>query len=63
LQDLAGLSRRTIIFNFFCTLIIFLYLFDSEHTSVLILGSMFVSLCIDLWKVGVGLKSWLLFSC
>lgn len=33
------------------TLIIFLYLLDNEHTSVIILASMFASVVIDGWKV------------
>ena len=51
MQDLLGLSRRTVIGNFICTLIIFLYLWDSDHTSVLVLGSMGVAVVIDFWKV------------
>jgi hypothetical protein len=51
LQDLVGLSRRTIIFNCICTAIIFLYLLDAEETSFLILISVGISLVLDLWKV------------
>ena len=51
-QNLVGLSRRTVVMNFLCSFVIFLYLVDSDGTSRLIVGSMGVSMVIDAWKVG-----------
>eukprot|EP00054_Salpingoeca_dolichothecata_P026419 m.188948 g.188948 ORF g.188948 m.188948 type:complete len:271 (-) comp25650_c0_seq11:211-1023(-) len=50
-KSLAGLSRVTVIMNCICTYIIFVYLFDSPQTSLLVLGPAFVSVLIDSWKV------------
>eukprot|EP00051_Salpingoeca_urceolata_P035559 m.30319 g.30319 ORF g.30319 m.30319 type:complete len:570 (-) comp9407_c0_seq2:7-1716(-) len=50
-ENLAGLSRRAVVMNCICTAIIFLYLFDNEQTSILILGTVGISLLIEAWKV------------
>eukprot|EP00048_Salpingoeca_helianthica_P012818 m.188650 g.188650 ORF g.188650 m.188650 type:complete len:603 (+) comp15424_c0_seq17:1752-3560(+) len=55
-KDLAGLSRRTIFMNFGCSVIIFLYLLDSEQTSIIVLASTGVSLILDGWKVTKALR-------
>ena len=49
--DLAGLSRRAVVGNWICSLIIFLYLLDNEATSVIILFSVGSSVVVDAWKV------------
>ena len=49
--SMYGLSRRSVIGNAFCGVILFLFLFDSPNTSWLICGTMLVSAVIDLWKV------------
>ena len=48
---MEGLSQRTIVINFFCSLVIFLYLLDNE-TSWMIIISAGVSVLIDFWKIG-----------
>lgn len=50
-KDLAGLSRRAIVGNWICSVIIFLYLLDNEATSVIILASVGFSVIVDGWKV------------
>src|SRR3989338_9303550 len=47
---MEGLSVRTIFINCFMQLVIFLYLADND-TSWLILGSSFVGLLIEFWKI------------
>ena len=47
----AGLSSRTLVSNFVCSLIIFLYLFDSDYASRLVVGTVGVETAIELWKV------------
>ncbi|EDQ87198.1 uncharacterized protein MONBRDRAFT_33373 [Monosiga brevicollis MX1] len=61
-KDLAGLSRRTILFNFVCTLIIFLYLLDNDSTSMLVLLSVGVSVLVDFWKVTKVLRTQIEFN-
>lgn len=50
-KSMEGLSQRTIVINFFCSLVIFLYLLDNE-TSWMIIISAGVSVLIDFWKIG-----------
>ena len=58
-EDISGLSRRAVIGNAICSLIIFLFLYDSPGTSWLVLGTMLASVLIDSWKVTRVLKvSW-----
>ena len=47
----AGLSSRTMISNFVCSLIIFLFLLDSDYASRLVVGTVGVETAIELWKV------------
>jgi len=49
--NFVGISSRTITSNFLCSLVIYLYLMDSEYTSNLILISVGSSTLIELWKV------------
>lgn len=55
-RSFAGLSSRSIISSFICSLIIYLYLVDSEHVSTMVLGSVGVSTLIELWKIKRVLK-------
>lgn len=48
---MEGLSARTIVLNFICQLVIFLYLLDND-TSWLILVSAGISCGIEFWKIG-----------
>eukprot|EP00053_Salpingoeca_punica_P010113 m.90974 g.90974 ORF g.90974 m.90974 type:complete len:557 (-) comp15286_c0_seq1:744-2414(-) len=50
-KDLAGLSKRSVVVQAFFSLIIFLYLMDSENTSWFVRASSGVSFLIELWKV------------
>lgn len=49
-KDLKGLSVRTIFLNCFCSIIIFLYLWENE-TSWMILLSSAVGIVIEFWKI------------
>ena len=49
-ESVAGLSSRTVIFNAFASLIIFLYLMDYS-TSIFVLGTTLGGTCVDFWKV------------
>jgi len=55
-ETLEGLSRVGLIGNLVCDIIILLYLFDSDGTSSLILGTYFVQTSIQVWKVMKVLK-------
>lgn len=55
-SDLSGLSRRAVIGHAICSLIILLYLYDAPGTSWLVLGTVFVSTVIDIWKVSKVLR-------
>lgn len=55
-KSFVGLSSRSIISSFICSLIIYLYLIDHENTSTMILGSIGLSTLIELWKIKRVLK-------
>ena len=55
-EDYTGISGRSILSNFVCSVIILLYLLDNEFTSWLIVGSMMVSTAIEGWKVNRVLR-------
>jgi hypothetical protein len=48
---MEGLSAKSVVLNFICQLIIFLYLLDND-TSWMILASSGVGVCIEFWKIG-----------
>ncbi|KAJ0977242.1 hypothetical protein J5N97_012716 [Dioscorea zingiberensis] len=50
-KSMEGLSARSVVVNFFCQLIVFLYLLDNE-TSWMILASSGIGCCIEFWKIG-----------
>eukprot|EP01126_Amoeba_proteus_P064821 TRINITY_DN9121_c0_g1_i8.p1 TRINITY_DN9121_c0_g1~~TRINITY_DN9121_c0_g1_i8.p1 ORF type:complete len:261 (+),score=65.29 TRINITY_DN9121_c0_g1_i8:235-1017(+) len=50
-ENVAGLSRRSLIGNAIFVVIIFLYLWDTPGTSFLVLGTTGISVLIELWKV------------
>ncbi|CAI5980682.1 unnamed protein product [Closterium sp. NIES-65] len=50
-KSMEGLSARSVVINFVCQLIIFLYLLDN-NTSWLILISSAISCGIEFWKIG-----------
>ncbi|KAJ3675504.1 hypothetical protein LUZ60_004546 [Juncus effusus] len=50
-KSMEGLSAKSVVLNFICQLVIFLYLLDNE-TSWMILASSAVGLCIEFWKIG-----------
>ncbi|XP_074575026.1 uncharacterized protein LOC141831544 [Curcuma longa] len=50
-KSMEGLSAKSVILNFICQLIVFLYLFDNE-TSWMILASSGIGCCIEFWKIG-----------
>ncbi|CAM6082675.1 unnamed protein product [Calypogeia fissa] len=50
-KSMEGLSARSVVINFFCQLIVFLYLLDNE-TSWMILLSSGIGCCIEFWKIG-----------
>ncbi|XP_042413416.1 cleft lip and palate transmembrane protein 1 homolog isoform X1 [Zingiber officinale] len=50
-KSMEGLSAKSVILNFICQLIVFLYLFDNE-TSWMILSSSGIGCCIEFWKIG-----------
>jgi len=50
-KSMEGLSAKSVVLNFICQVIIFLYLLDNE-TSWMILMSSGVGLCIEFWKIG-----------
>uniref|UniRef100_A0A1B6G4Q6 Cleft lip and palate transmembrane protein 1 n=1 Tax=Cuerna arida TaxID=1464854 RepID=A0A1B6G4Q6_9HEMI len=49
-KSLEGLSVRSVFFNVFQSLIVFLYVFDND-ANTLIRISCFVGFCIELWKI------------
>ncbi|EGD75651.1 hypothetical protein PTSG_07768 [Salpingoeca rosetta] len=49
-KHFAGLSRRAVMFQFASTVIIFLYLLDSQQTSMIILGVTGFSVLVEGWK-------------
>uniref|UniRef100_M8CIG0 Cleft lip and palate transmembrane protein 1-like protein n=1 Tax=Aegilops tauschii TaxID=37682 RepID=M8CIG0_AEGTA len=50
-KSMEGLSAKSVVLNFICQLIIFLYLLDND-TSWMILASSGVGVCIEFWKIG-----------
>ncbi|CAM6007410.1 unnamed protein product [Sphagnum balticum] len=50
-KSMEGLSARSVVINFFCQLIVFLYLLDN-NTSWMILLSAGMGCCIEFWKIG-----------
>lgn len=50
-KSMEGLSAKSVVVNFFCQLIVFLYLLDNE-TSWMILASSGIGCCIEFWKIG-----------
>lgn len=54
--NFAGISSRSLISNFICQLIVYLYLVDNEYTSTVVLTSSGISTLIELWKIKRILK-------
>ncbi len=50
-KSMEGLSARSVVINFFCQLIVFLYLLDND-TSWMIILSAGMGCCIEFWKIG-----------
>ncbi|KMZ57665.1 putative Cleft lip and palate transmembrane protein [Zostera marina] len=50
-KSMEGLSAKSVVVNFICQLIIFLYLLDND-TSWMILISSGIGVCIEFWKIG-----------
>jgi hypothetical protein len=50
-KSMEGLSARSVVINFVCQLIVFLYLLDNE-TSWMIILSAGMGCCIEFWKIG-----------
>ena len=49
-KSLEGLSLRSVFFNVFQSLIVLLYVIDNE-TNTIVKISIFVGLCIEIWKI------------
>jgi hypothetical protein len=54
-KSMEGLSARSVVINFFCQLVVFLYLLDNE-TSWMILLSSGVGCAIEFWKIGKAMN-------
>jgi len=52
---MEGLSAKSVVLNFICQFIIFLYLLDND-TSWMILASSGVGVCIEFWKIGKAMR-------
>lgn len=50
-KSMEGLSSKSVVVNFICQLVVFLYLLDND-TSWMILASSGVGCCIEFWKIG-----------
>lgn len=50
-KSMEGLSAKSVVLNFVCQLVVFLYLLDNE-TSWMILASSGIGVCIEFWKIG-----------
>jgi hypothetical protein len=48
---MEGLSAKSVVLNFVCQLVVFLYLLDND-TSWMILASSGIGVCIEFWKIG-----------
>lgn len=55
-ETVAGLSRSAVVGNAICSVIILLFLLDSDHTSRLVVGTVATSTVIEVWKVTKMLK-------
>lgn len=55
-DNMEGLSSRSVVGNFVCNIIIFIHLYDSGFTSIIVLLSAGVSTLIEAWKVIKVLK-------
>jgi len=60
-KSMEGLSARSVVINFFCQLIVFLYLLDND-TSWMILLSAGMGCCIEFWKIGKAMHIEVFFS-
>lgn len=49
-ESYEGISARSLLSSFVCSAIIFLYLLDSDHTSRIVLASVFASTLVEGWK-------------
>lgn len=49
-KDLYGMSRRSVIGNAVCSVILFLFLLDSVGTSWVVIGTMGMHALVDVWK-------------
>ncbi|CAN8256856.1 unnamed protein product [Cochlearia groenlandica] len=54
-KSMEGLSAKSVVLNFICQFIIFLYLLDND-TSWMILASSGVGVCIEFWKIGKAMR-------
>ena len=52
---MEGLSAKSVVLNFICQFVIFLYLLDND-TSWMILASSGVGVCIEFWKIGKAMR-------
>ncbi|XP_047315214.1 cleft lip and palate transmembrane protein 1 homolog [Impatiens glandulifera] len=50
-KSMEGLSAKSVVLNFICQLVVFLYLLDHD-TSWMILASSGIGCCIEFWKIG-----------
>lgn len=50
-KSMKGLSAKSVVVNFICQIVIFLYLLDND-TSWMILLSTAAGCCIEFWKIG-----------
>jgi len=50
-ENMTGLSSRSVVFNALCTVIIYLYLLDSDGVNSIVLISYTCSTALELWKV------------
>ncbi len=50
-SDMYGLSKRSVIGNAVCSVILFLFLYDSPETSWLILATLGVGALVEVWKM------------
>ncbi|EES12220.1 hypothetical protein BDA96_06G098500 [Sorghum bicolor] len=50
-KSMEGLSAKSVVLNFVCQLVVFLYLLDND-TSWMILASSGIGVCIEFWKIG-----------
>ena len=53
-KTLKGLSTKLLLYNFVSTLVISLYLLDSQETSYLVLVPMLLSVFLEFWKLSKG---------